>query len=65
MNDMAAFDRIKLLCLKEILTLHSEKVSSRAHSLHFYIQIKRFKRFKRFEFCMSQQIYSQSKKISL
>ena len=25
---MAAFDRIKLLCLKEILTLHSVKVSS-------------------------------------
>ena len=62
---MAAFDRIKLLCLKETLTLHSEMVSSRAHSPQFYIQIKRFKRFKRLEFCMSQQIYSQSKKISL
>ena len=28
MNDMAAFDGIKLLCLKKILTLHSVIVSS-------------------------------------
>ena len=32
MSDMAAFDRIKLLCLKKILTLHSVKVSSSANT---------------------------------
>ena len=34
------------------------------HSLQFDIQIKRFKGFNRFEFCISQRIYSQSKKRS-
>ena len=34
------------------------------HSLQFDIQIKRLKKFQRFDFCMSQQIYSQSKKRS-
>ena len=29
---MTAFDRIKLLCLKKILTLHSVKVSSGANT---------------------------------
>ena len=29
---MAAFDRIKLLCLKKILTLNSVKVSSSANT---------------------------------
>ena len=29
---MAAFDQIKLLCLKNILTLHSVKVSSSANA---------------------------------
>ena len=29
---MAAFDRIKLLCFKKILTLHSIKVSSSANA---------------------------------
>ena len=29
---MAAFDRIKLLCLKKILSLHSVKVSSSANA---------------------------------
>ena len=34
------------------------------HSPQFDIQIKRFIKFKGFELCMSQQIYSQSKKTS-
>ena len=39
---MAAFDRIKLLCLKKILTLHSVKVSSTPNSpLLFAISILR------------------------
>ena len=29
---MAAFDRMKLLCLKKILSLHSVKVSSSANA---------------------------------
>ena len=32
------------------------------HSLQFNIQIKRFKIFKRFEFCMSQQIIRNQRK---
>ena len=31
-DDMAAYDRIKLLCVKKILTLHSVKVSSSPNS---------------------------------
>ena len=39
-------------------------VLARVHFLQFDIQIRKFKSFKRFELCMSQEIYSHSKKIS-